>query len=189
MRSISRSIARVSTPAMVRRPVARRSSTLRFGRLAGGHTINAFAVGLLRYQRQAELLAHHAGKEAADRVLLPAGRLHDGGDRCALGLSEQGEDGLLFGPAAGRSRGDCSAGFAGRFARLLGARKLGLCGGFAVRHFRILSVATASGRRHHRSPTVAASPAGQDPNEANRPLSRHGDSDAPFAAEVHSFLR
>jgi hypothetical protein len=24
---------------------------------------------------------------------------------------------------------------------------------------------------------------------ANRPLSRHGDSDAPFAAEVHSFLR
>jgi hypothetical protein len=35
---------------------------------------------------------------------------------------------------------------------------------------------------------VAPSPAGQDPGWANRPLSRHGDSDAPIAAKVHSFL-
>jgi hypothetical protein len=43
------------------------------------------------------ILAHHTRKEAADRVLLPA-RRHDGGDRCPLGLSKQGEDGLLLGP-------------------------------------------------------------------------------------------
>jgi hypothetical protein len=42
--------------------------------LASHHTIDAvIATGLLRYQRQTELLAHHASKEAADRVLLPAG--------------------------------------------------------------------------------------------------------------------
>ena len=61
---------------------------LRFGRLAGLHAINAFGPGLLRYQCQAELLAHHASKEATDRVRLPTGRLHDGSDRCTLGLSK-----------------------------------------------------------------------------------------------------
>ena len=76
---------------------------LRFGRLSGRHTINAFGPGLLRYQGQAELLAHHTRKEAADRVLLPARRLHNSGDRCPLGLPKQGEDGLLLGPAAGRN--------------------------------------------------------------------------------------
>src|ERR1700731_1732843 len=54
---------------------------LRLGRLADRHTINAFGPGLLRYQGQAELLAHHTRKEAADRVLLPVSRLHDGGAR------------------------------------------------------------------------------------------------------------
>jgi hypothetical protein len=51
---------------------------------------------------------HRAGgpPRLADRVLLPTRRLHDGGDRCPLGLSEQGEDGLLLGPAAGRTQGD-----------------------------------------------------------------------------------
>jgi hypothetical protein len=34
-----------------------------------------------------------------------------------------------------------------------------------------------------------SAPAGRIPDGANRPLSRHGDSDAPIAAEVHSFLR
>jgi hypothetical protein len=42
-------------------------------------------------------------------------------------------------------------------------------------------------RRHHRSPTVAASPAGQDPGRAKRPVSS-SDTDAPFATEVQSFL-
>src|SRR6202030_4548132 len=105
---------------------------LRFGRLSDRYTINAFGPGLLRYQGQAELLAHHTRKEAADRVLLPTRRLHDGGDRCPLPLSEQGKDGLLLCPAAGHVP---------RLRRLfraaLGARKLGLSGGFAVRHLRI----------------------------------------------------
>ena len=42
------------------------------------------ATGLLEYQGQAEPLAHHAGKEAAHRVLLPAGCLDDGRDGCTL---------------------------------------------------------------------------------------------------------
>jgi hypothetical protein len=36
---------------------------------------------------------------------------------------------------------------------------------------------------------LAPSPAGQDRGSSHRPISRHGDSDAPIAAEVHSFLR
>ncbi len=129
---------------------------LRFGRLSGRHAINALSPGLLRYQCQAELLAHHTRKEAADRVLLPAGRLHDGGDRCPLGLSKQSEDGLLLGPAAGRTQGN------GRRLRrsvraALGARNLGLSGGFAMRHLRILfgcdgtsAVTTEAPQWHHR---------------------------------------
>jgi hypothetical protein len=42
-------------------------------------------------------------------------------------------------------------------------------------------------RRHHRSPTVAASPAGRDPARATRPVNG-SDTDAPFATEVQSFL-
>jgi hypothetical protein len=78
-------------------------------------------------------------------------RLHDGGDRCPLGLSEQGKDGLLLGPAAGRTRRNGP-----RICRsvraALGARKLGLCGDFAVRHLRILFGCNGTRRRHHRSP-------------------------------------
>src|SRR6266705_759235 len=42
-------------------------------------------------------------------------------------------------------------------------------------------------RRHHRSPTVAASPAGRDPARAKRPVNG-SDTDTPFATEVQSFL-
>src|SRR5947209_19755803 len=115
------------------------------------------------------ILAHYTGEEATDRVLLPTGRLHDGGDRCTLGLSEKGEDRLLFGPATGRSRPNVSR--LRRLMRPLGARELCLVRSFAVRHLGILSVATALGHRHHRSPTVAASPAGQDPGLAQTRLS------------------
>src|SRR5438552_1260495 len=66
--------------------------------------VDSSAVGLLRSQRQPELPTHHAGQEAADRMLLPAGRLHDCGDRYTLGVSEQAEYGRLLGPAAGRTR-------------------------------------------------------------------------------------
>jgi hypothetical protein len=49
------------------------------------------------------------------------------------------------------------------FRAALGARQLGACGGFAERHLRILFGCDGIRRRHHRSPTVAPSPAGQDP--------------------------
>src|SRR5438874_2096604 len=78
------------------------------GGLAGDDAVDPFAVGFLRSQRQPELPAHNAGKKAADRMLLPASRFHDRGDRYTLGLSEQGEDGRLLGPAAGRARGSFS---------------------------------------------------------------------------------
>jgi hypothetical protein len=44
-------------------------------------------------------------------------------------------------------------------------------------------------RRHHRSPAVAASPAGQDRGPRPTASLGTGDSDALFAEEVHSFLR
>lgn len=42
--------------------------------LAGRDPVHALAVRLLGVQREPELLAHHAGKEASHRVLLPASR-------------------------------------------------------------------------------------------------------------------
>ncbi|HVS88339.1 MAG TPA: hypothetical protein VHF01_08955, partial [Candidatus Acidoferrum sp.] len=51
----------------------------------------------------------------------------------------------------------------------LGARKLGLCGDFAVRHLRILFGCDGTRRRHHRSPAAAPSPAGQNPDKATGP--------------------
>src|SRR6266404_9656155 len=47
--------------------------------------IDPITVDLLRAQFEAEPLAHHTSEEAADRVLLPMGRAHDGSDRCSLG--------------------------------------------------------------------------------------------------------
>jgi len=40
-------------------------------------TLDALAIGLLGHQTQAELLAHHRGKEASHRMRLPTGRLRD----------------------------------------------------------------------------------------------------------------
>ena len=58
-----------------------------------------------------------------------------------------------------------------------------------MRHLRNLfgcngtsAVTTEAPQWHHRQQ-------GRIPDRANRPLPRHGDSDALFAAEVHSFLR
>jgi hypothetical protein len=118
--------------------------------------------GVRRASGQAEFLAHHTCKEAADRVLLPIRRLHDGRDRCPLGLSQQGEDGLLLGPAAGRARRNVPR-ICRPFRAAFCACNLGRCGGFAVRHFRILVGCDGTRRRHHRRPAVAPSAAGQDP--------------------------
>jgi hypothetical protein len=58
--------------------------------------VNPLGAGLLGHERQAEPLAHHAGKEAANRVLLPAGRFHDGRDgRALLALEHFDHVGLL----------------------------------------------------------------------------------------------
>jgi protein-L-isoaspartate(D-aspartate) O-methyltransferase len=53
------------------------------------HSINSLLAGLLRFQPQAESLAHDAGQEAAHRMRLPAGRLHDGRNGCALRTLEE----------------------------------------------------------------------------------------------------
>ena len=52
-----------------------------------------------------------------------------------------------------------------------------------------ISVATAPGAVATEAPQWHHRRRGRIPDGANRPLSRHGDSDAPIVAEVHSFLR
>src|SRR2546430_4773864 len=76
------------------------------------------------------------------------------------GLSEHGEDGLVFGRAAGRTRGPVLR-HRRSFHAALGARKLGLVGGLLCDMLGSFSVATA--RRRRRSPAVAPLPAGQVP--------------------------
>ena len=44
-------------------------------------TIDPLTVDFLRVEVEAELFAHHPSEEAADRVLLPMGRAHDGSNR------------------------------------------------------------------------------------------------------------
>jgi Uncharacterized protein conserved in bacteria (DUF2252) len=97
---------------------------LRFGRLSDRYTINAFGPGILRYQVQAELLAHHARKEAADRVLLPARRLYDGGDRCPLGCLSRARTASCLVPLRVEPKGMILGFFAGLFAGLLGRASL-----------------------------------------------------------------
>ena len=58
--------------------------------------IDPVPVDFLRAQIKAELLAHHAGKEASDRVLLPMGRPHDGGNRRSLRSTQHREHSRLF---------------------------------------------------------------------------------------------
>ena len=160
MRSISSSIAPASIPGMARRPVVRSWRFDLDGFLAVTW-INACVSGFLRYQRQTKLLVHYCGKEAADRVLLPARRLHNGGDCCTLWLSEQGENGLLLGPAASRTRGNGprprGPGSRGSYARATSVfPEVLLCD-----IFRIPVGCDGTKRHRHRSPAVAPSPAGQ----------------------------
>jgi hypothetical protein len=63
--------------------------------------INPATVDFLRAQFEAESFAHHPGEEAADRMLLPARGLHDGGDRHPLGLSQETENLFLLRASSG----------------------------------------------------------------------------------------
>src|SRR5437899_1020586 len=72
----------------------------------------------------------------------------------------------------------------GFFARLAGATfiLLGVLRCDILRSFRL----RRHTRRHHRSPTVAVSPAGRGSETRPKGLHQHDDSDALFAAEVQS---
>src|SRR5438034_8548962 len=78
--------------------------------------IDPFAVDFLRAQIEAKLLADHASKEAAHRVLLPIGRAHDGRNRRSLRPAQHGEHASLFRPWPAFARG---ASFTLRLARLM----------------------------------------------------------------------
>jgi hypothetical protein len=73
------------------------------------------------------------------------------------------------------------------FRAALGARKLRR--DLPCDILRSFSVATAPGAVTTEAPQWHHRQQGRIPDGANRHLSRHGDSDALFAAEVHSFLR
>ena len=85
---------------MARPPWLAASRCSAFG-LAAAIAIGAYAVRLLGFEGKAELLANDARKEAADRMLLPARGLHDGGDRHPLGSSQETEDLLLLRAGSG----------------------------------------------------------------------------------------
>jgi len=60
--------------------------------------IDPVTVDLLRAQIKAEPLAHHTSEEAADRMLLPMGRAHDGSNRRSLRSAQHREHASLFRP-------------------------------------------------------------------------------------------
>jgi hypothetical protein len=161
MRSISLSISPVSIEATAKRPVVRRS-------LASIWT----AVRQLHDKRVPCWLSPMSALNRASCTpqpqrsrgpSAPASRcLHDGSDRCSFGLSEHGEDSLLLRPAAGRTRGNVRRP-CGLFVGLLARAELVFVGVLLCDMFGILFGCDGTMRRHHRSPAVAPSPAGQDP--------------------------
>src|SRR5262249_25574215 len=78
--------------------------------------IDPLTVDLLRTQFKAELLAHHASEEAANRMLLPTGDAHNGRNRCSLRPAQHGEHASLFRPWPAFARG---ASFSLRLARAM----------------------------------------------------------------------
>src|SRR5262249_9234172 len=78
--------------------------------------IDPLTVDLLRAQFKAELFAHHASEEAANRMLLPIGGTHNGGNRCSLRPAQHGEHASLFRPWPAFARG---ASFSLRLARAM----------------------------------------------------------------------
>src|ERR1700678_2742996 len=134
--------------------------------LPGHDAVNPVTTILFGHQRQAELFAYHPGKEAADRVGLPAGCLHDRRDGCTLLAAEHlDHPGLLRSPPAGL----------GRLLRSLGPgllatsssshppRRPGIGPGLRLRAALVDLESRKTSRRHHRSPAVARKPAGQNP--------------------------
>src|SRR5262245_39892110 len=67
--------------------------------------IDPVTVDLLRAQIKAELLTRHASEEAANRMLLPLGRAHNGGNRRSLRPAQHGEHASLFRPWPAFARG------------------------------------------------------------------------------------
>jgi hypothetical protein len=55
--------------------------------ISGFDAIDAFAVHLFGNETQSKSLLNHGGEETADGVLLPAGRRHDGSDRCSRSIA------------------------------------------------------------------------------------------------------
>src|SRR6202040_1541376 len=80
-------------------------------------------------------------------------------------------------------------GFAGRFARLLARATSVFLGVLPCDILGSFSVCAAPGAVTTEAPQWHHRQRGKIPDRANWPLPRHGDSDALFAAEVHSFLR
>src|SRR6266545_2041567 len=77
--------------------------------------------------------------------------------------------------------------FTGFFARLLGWASLVLLAGLLCDILASLSVATASGAVTTQAPQWRHRQRDGDPNGPSGPY-HHGDTDAPFAVEVQSFL-
>ena len=76
-------------PWLGRRTLGAINPGLRFAQLSGDDAINTFtAFWLLGLQGKGEFFSHNPCEKPADRVLLPAGRHHDGGEGCPLGLFE-----------------------------------------------------------------------------------------------------
>jgi hypothetical protein len=80
-------------------------------------------------------------------------------------------------------------GFAGLFAPVLARTDLILVGVLLCDTLRSFLVATAPCAVTTEAPQWPHRQRGRIPDQGQRPLSRHGDSDALFPAEVHSFLR
>ena len=59
-------------------------------------TLDPLPGDFLRAQIKSELFAHHCSEEAADRVLLPMGRPHDGRNRRSLRPVQHGQHASLF---------------------------------------------------------------------------------------------
>src|SRR5437588_3079486 len=73
-----------------------RTAGIRARTAAVDNAIDPVTVDFLRAQIEAELLAHHPSEKAADRVLLPMGRAHDGSNRRSLRSAQHREHSILF---------------------------------------------------------------------------------------------